>query len=76
MKLMYTFTVLFLIIFQGYSQNPPNSSTWLEDSNGKIISSNNYTDVDGSPYFPQEWIEGSITLKSGKKLPIMLCGII
>ena len=68
MKLMYTFTVLFLIIFQGYSQNPPNSSTWLEDSNGKIISSNNYTDVDGSPYFPQEWIEGSITLKSGKKI--------
>lgn len=60
--------MLFLTIFRGYSQNPANSSTWLEDSNGKIISSNNYTDVDGSPYFPKEWIEGSITLKNGKNI--------
>jgi len=68
MKSMYIFAVLFLIIFQGYSQNPANSSTWLEDSNGKMISSNNYTDVDGSPYFPKDWIEGSITLKTGKNI--------
>ena len=68
MKSMYIFAVLFLIIFRGYSQNPAISSTWLEDSNGKIILSNNYTDVDGSPYFPKDWIEGSITLKTGKSI--------
>jgi hypothetical protein len=71
MKALLIFTTLFFIIFKGNSQNganPGNSSTWLEDSNGKMLMSNNYTDVDGNPYFPKQWTEGSITLKAGKNI--------
>ena len=68
MKSTSVLAVMLLFIFKGYSQNPANSLTWLEDSNGRIISSNNYTDVDGSPYLPNEWSEGSITLKTGKNI--------
>lgn len=68
MRTAFVFTCLFFIVFMGHSQNPPNSSTWLEDSNGKMLLSGNYTDVDGNPYFPQKWVNGSITLKSGKKI--------
>ena len=68
MKAMFIITALFFVVFKGYSQNPPNSSTWLEDTNGKMLMSSNHIDVDGNPYFPKEWIEGSITLKTGKNI--------
>lgn len=68
MKSMFIITSLFFVIFKGYSQNPSNSSTWLEDTSGKMLMSSNHIDIDGNPYFPKEWIEGSITLKTGKKI--------
>jgi hypothetical protein len=68
MKKALVISSFLLLNLVSKAQNPANSSTWLEDSNGKIISSNNYTDVDGNPYFPKQWIEGSITLKTGKNI--------
>jgi hypothetical protein len=68
MKALLIFTTLCFVIFKCNSQNPPNSSTWLEDNSGKMLMSNNYTDVDGNPYFPKQWINGSITLKTGKNI--------
>lgn len=70
-KIIYIFAITLLMTFEGYSQNPANSSTWLEDTNGKIITSNNYTDVDGSPYFPTQWVGGTVTLKMGKVIPFV-----
>lgn len=54
----------------GYSQTQLNTAGqfFLQDVNGKFITSNNYTDVDGNPYFPKDWIEGSIILKTGKNI--------
>ena len=69
MKKALILTSFLLFHFACDAQNPPNSSTWLEDTNGKMLKSNNYTDVDGSPYFPKQWIEGAITLKTGKNIP-------
>ncbi len=69
MKALLIFTSLFFVIFNGFSQNPPNSSTWLEDTSGKMLMSKNYTDIDGNPYLPKQWTEGSITLKTGKNIP-------
>lgn len=70
MKTLLTIATLFSILFKCNSQNPnpANSSTWLEDTNGKMLMSRNYIDVDGSPYLPSQWIEGSITLKTGKNI--------
>ena len=70
MKKLSVFTFLFFVIFKSNSQNPnpANSSTWLEDTSGKMLMTSNYIDVDGNPYFPKEWVEGAITLKSGKKI--------
>lgn len=55
----------------GYSQSQlsgPSGQVFLQDASGKYITSNNYTDVDGNPYFPKDWTEGSITLKTGKNI--------
>ena len=63
--------VLFLlvnVVCKAQNANPPNSSTWLEDTNGKLIRSNNYVDVDANPYFPKKWTNGSVTLMSGKAI--------
>lgn len=68
MKIPFIFTYLFFTVLNCFSQNPPNSSTWLEDASGRMLMSKNYVDVDGSPYFPNQWVEGSITLKTGKNV--------
>lgn len=68
MKTIFTVASLFFVIFKGHSQNPPNSSTWLEDTNGKMLMSSNQFNVDGNPYFPKDWVKGSITLKTGKNI--------
>ena len=68
MKKALILTSILLAHLACNAQNPPNSSTWLEDTSGKMLMSNNYIDVDGSPYFPKQWIEGSITLKTGKNI--------
>jgi hypothetical protein len=52
--------------FNSHSQSAYSSQTWLQDNTGKLIMSNSYTDVDGSPYLPIHWIEGSVQLKTGK----------
>ena len=69
MKKLLILIPLFSLNFICQAQNPPNSSTWLEDTNGKMLMSSNYTDVDGSPYLPKQWVEGAITLKTGKNIP-------
>ena len=65
--------ILLLLLFvslQGYTQGLSNAGgqVFLQDSNGKLLTSNNYTDVDGNPYFPKEWVEGTVSLKGGKVL--------
>ncbi len=70
-KLQFIISSLLIIPFLGYSQsqlNGPTGQVFLQDASGKYITSNNYTDVDGNPYFPKEWVEGSITLKTGKSI--------
>ena len=69
MKKLLILISLFLLNYVCEAQNPPNSSTWLEDTNGKMLMSSNYTDVDGSPYFPKQWVEGEVILKTGKNIP-------
>lgn len=61
--------LLLNLICKAQNANPPNSSTWLEDTNGKNIVSKNSIDVDGNPYFPKQWISGTITLITGKVIP-------
>jgi hypothetical protein len=56
---------LLLVCFVGYSQGLTIGSTWLQDTNGKPITTNNYVEMEGSPYFPNDWISGSVQLKSG-----------
>lgn len=63
--------ILLLLLFvslQGYTQGLSNAGgqVFLQDSNGKLLTSNNYTDIDGNPYFPKEWVEGTVGLKDGK----------
>lgn len=66
-KVLLLFSLLF-VSFQEYSQSQLNAGgqVFLQDSNGKLLISNNYTDVDGNPYFPKEWVEGTVSLKAGK----------
>lgn len=66
-KLLIVLSLLSVnLVCKAQNANPPNSSTWLEDTNGKIMRSNNYIDADGNAYFPKQWIDGSITLITGK----------
>ena len=63
--------ILLLLLFvslQGYTQGLSNAGgqVFLQDASGKYLTSNNYTDIDGNPYFPKEWVEGTVGLKDGK----------
>ena len=66
-KAILLLSILFISL-QGYTQGLSNAGgqTFLQDWNGKPIISNNFTDVDGNPYFPKEWVEGTVSLKTGK----------
>ncbi len=68
MKKAMPFLLLLFISFIGYSQSQLNATgqVFLQDASGKYITSNNYTEVDGNPYFPEEWVEGTVRLKTGK----------
>jgi hypothetical protein len=71
MKKKILFLSVLFASFSGYSQSQlsgPSGQVFLQDASGKYITSNNYTDVDGNPYFPKDWTEGSITLKTGKNI--------
>ncbi len=41
------------------------SGNFLQDVNGKPVLSNNSVEIEGNPYFPEEWAAGSIKLKNG-----------
>ena len=72
MKKMLLLLSLLFVSFQEYSQSQLNASggqVFLQDASGKYLTSNNYTDVDGNPYFPKEWVEGTVSLKAGKVIP-------
>ncbi len=70
MKKLTCISILLLMTFIAHSQSSYISpQAWLQDNTGKLITSNNYTDVDGSPYYPIHWVEGNIELKTGKTLP-------
>ena len=60
---------LLFISFREYSQSQLNAGggqVFLQDASGRYLTSNSYTDVDGNPYFPKEWVEGTVSLKAGK----------
>lgn len=68
MKKVILLLSLLFVSFKEFSQSQSNAGgqVFLQDSNGKLLISNNYTDVDGNPYFPKEWVEGTVSLKAGK----------
>ena len=69
MKKVLLLLSLLFVSFQEYSQSQLNASggqVFLQDASGKYLTSNNYTDIDGNPYFPKEWVEGTVGLKDGK----------
>jgi hypothetical protein len=68
MKKIYCVTIFLLVNIVGYSQGLTIGSTWLQDTNGKPITTNNYVEMEGNPYFPNDWISGSVELKSGKSI--------
>jgi hypothetical protein len=65
MKKISCLTIFLLVNIVGYSQGLTIGSTWLQDTNGKPITTNNYVEMEGNPYFPNDWISGSVQLKSG-----------
>lgn len=69
MKKMILLLSLLFVSFKEFSQSQLNAGggqVFLQDASGKYLTSNNYTDVDGNPYFPKEWVEGTVSLKAGK----------
>jgi hypothetical protein len=70
MQKIFTVISLLFISFNNYSQSQSMSGNagqeFLQDISGRYLTSNNYTDVDGNPYFPKNWIEGTVVLKTGK----------
>lgn len=68
MKKATLFLSILFVSLRAYTQIQPNAGgqVFLQDSNGKLLTSNNYIDVDGNPYFPKEWVEGTVGLKDGK----------
>lgn len=59
--------ILFLSIYDvsSFAQGVSYGGTILQDVNGKPILSNNYTEIEGNPYLPEQWSSGSIKLKNG-----------
>jgi hypothetical protein len=63
MKKISCLIIFLLVNIVGYSQGVTIGSNWLQDTNGKPITTNNYVEMEGSPYFPSEWISGSVQIK-------------
>ncbi len=55
------------------AQSDFDVNTTLENIvNGKFVGSKKYVDLEGSPYFPNQWVSGTVTLKAGKVISLPL----
>jgi hypothetical protein len=67
MKKLFIILSLLSLNFFSDAQSDFEQNTTLENLvNGKFMGSKKYTDVEGSPYFPTQWVSGTVTLKAGK----------
>lgn len=65
MKKIFFILLLSIKVISGYTQGMSNAGSVLQDVNGKPILSNNYVEIEGNPYLPEQWTVGSIKLKNG-----------
>ena len=69
------FTILSFLVFNHFceAQSDFEQNTTLENLvNGRFMGSKKYTDIEGSPYFPTQWVSGTVTLKAGKVISLPL----
>lgn len=61
-KTPFKFICLFCCCLLSFSLN----AQVLEDANGRPMLARSYTDVQGSPYFTDSWMKGSVRMEGGK----------
>lgn len=44
---------------------PAWSQQYLADVNGRVITAKTYQDIEGTPYFPEDWVLGKVTIQQG-----------
>ena len=67
MKKVFIILSLLLLNFFCDAQSDFEANTTLENLvNGRFINQKKYADLEGSPYFPSQWVAGTVTLKAGK----------
>lgn len=65
MKKIFVFIILLASTYGIKAQVVNGNGSFLQDVNGKPLATNTYTDIEGSPYLPENWTIGSIKLNNG-----------